>query len=113
MKPIKSIGPLAAWMLRLGVLLMIVAMVNPIIQQFDVGRIHHIISAVLALFGILLFVGGFFKTSTLTMISGIVIMLLCGYLAYTANEFSILNRNFTTYLLLGMIGFHFFVNGNK
>jgi len=113
MKPIKSIGPLAAWMLRLGMLLMIVAIVNPIIQQFDVGRIQHIVSAVLALFGILLFIGGFLKNSTLTMVSGIVIMILCGGLAYMANEFNILNQNFTTYMLLGMMGFHFFVNGNK
>lgn len=113
MKPLKSISPFSSWMLRIGLLIMVVALVYPVLSNFDISNVNHILSAFLMLFSIMLVIGGFLKNNTLTMISGIVIMLLCGWLAYSYNQFSILNRDFVAFLLSGTIGFHFLANGNK
>jgi hypothetical protein len=113
MRPFKSLTPLASWMLRLGVLLLVGAHLWPSLRGAQFTSLTTIVAAAFALFALLLFIGGFTKKHTLTMISGLALMLLAGWHAYSSGVFSILNQTFAAYILTGVIGFHFFINGNK
>ncbi|HSV89363.1 MAG TPA: hypothetical protein VLH61_12040 [Bacteroidales bacterium] len=109
----KSISPLAAWILRISLLIVVVSHMFPVLNNFSFASINDIFSAAFALSALLLVVGGFVKKNTLTMLSGVLLMLLAGWHAYAGGEFNILNLPFASYLLMGAVGFHFFVNGNK
>jgi hypothetical protein len=113
MRPFASLSPLANWMLRGGLLLLVSAHLWPILKDFQFSSITSITAAAFALFTVLLFMGGFSKKHTLTMLSGLAMMLLAGWHAYSSGIFSLLNTTFAAYMLTGVIGFHFFINGNK
>jgi len=113
MKPMKSISPLSAWVLRITLLLVVAAHLVPVFNNFSFSSLNDILSAAFALSAVLLLLGGFMKKSTLTMISGVLVMLLAGWHAYQVGEFNIINLPFASYLLMGAVGFHFFITGNK
>ena len=92
---------------------MVSAHLWPILKDFQFSSITSITAAAFALFTVLLFMGGFSKKHTLTMLSGLAMMLLAGWHAYSSGLFSLLNTTFAAYMLTGVIGFHFFINGNK
>jgi len=100
-------------MLRGGVLFLVGAHLWPTLKVFQFASLNSLIAAAFALFALLLFLGGFSKKHTLSMLSGLGIMLLAGWQAYNSTIFSIFNTTFAAYMLTGVIGFHFFINGNK
>lgn len=111
MKPIKSLFPLASWLLRLALLLMVAMLIWPDLKLVQFTDLYSLLPAVFGLFALLLAIGGFMSKHTLTMLSGLAIMLVSGWFIY--RQFDGLNQNLAVYALTGIIGLHFFVNGNK
>jgi len=109
----KSISPLAAWILRIGLLVVVFAHLLPVFNNFNFASLQHVLSGVFMLSALLLMIGGFMKKNTLTMLSGVLVMLFAGWHAYMVGEFNVINLPFASYLLMGAVGFHFFINGNK
>ncbi|MEE4178168.1 MAG: hypothetical protein V2I46_11735 [Bacteroides sp.] len=111
MRPIKSLSPLTTWLLRLGVLLMVGLLAWPNLEYFNFTSLNSILTAAFALFAILLFFGGFTNKHTLTMVSGLLLFLLAVWHIYW--QYRGMNLSFAAYALTGVLGLHFFVNGNK
>lgn len=111
MRPIKSLSPLTSWLLRLGLLLMVGLLVYPALEYFNFTSLNSLLNAAFALFAVLLFIGGFTSKHTLTMISGLLIFLLAVWHIYW--QYRGISLSFGAYALTGILGLHFFVNGNK
>lgn len=79
MKPIKSLEPLSKWLLRIGVLLFVVAHYWDAFKKFEVKSIQNLLILVFFLFGALLFVGGFRKNGSLTVVSGLLVFGISAY----------------------------------
>jgi len=111
MRPIKSLSPFAGWLLRLGLVFMVGVLVWPALKQFQFTNLESAITLAFALFAVLVFIGGFMSKHTLTMLSGLVLFLLSVWHLYW--NFRGISINFAAYALTGIIGLHFFINGNK
>jgi hypothetical protein len=64
------------------------------------------------LFGLLLLIGGFVKKPMLTVVSGLVIFVACGYQAYISRPF-VIDFQLSALFLAGSIGLYFFAHGNQ
>ena len=111
MRPIKSLSPMTAWLLRLGLLLMVGLLVWPAIEYFSFTSLNSALNLAYALFAVLLFFGGFTNKHSLTMISGLALFLLSVWLIYW--QYRGISLYFGAYAISGILGLLFFVNGNK
>lgn len=111
MRPIKSLSPFSGWLLRLGLMFMVGLLVWPALKLFHFTSLHSVVTAAFALFAALVFIGGFMNKHTLTMLSGLALFLLSVWHLYW--NFRGISINFAAYALTGIIGLHFFINGNK
>jgi len=69
MKPIKSLSPVAEWLMRSGIVLFAVLYYLEILEVKNFKSVMFYISLGFILFSFLLFVGGFLRKTSLTMIS--------------------------------------------
>jgi hypothetical protein len=80
MKPIKAFTPIAMWTLRIVILLLVYTISFPIVfntkPAFDIAFIFHLLFLI---FGILIFIGGFLKKHTMTVIFSIAMAALSFY----------------------------------
>jgi hypothetical protein len=112
MKPIKSLSPVAEWLMRSGIVLFAVLYYLEILEVKNFKSVMFYISLGFILFSFLLFVGGFLRKTSLTMISSIVLILLTGYQTVIFVKSGI-DYNFAVFVIIGSVLFHFLANGNK
>ncbi|HOY32253.1 MAG TPA: hypothetical protein PKW80_10275 [Bacteroidales bacterium] len=112
MEPVKSFFPLSTWALRVAVLVLIYMIFFGTLSSPDLYNIDFLIAAGFALFGVLLFIGGFMNKSTMTMICALVLMLGCVYEIIMHYGFQ-KGKFVAIYFVLGAVNLFFFANGNK
>ncbi|MFO8234884.1 MAG: hypothetical protein R6U04_05745 [Bacteroidales bacterium] len=112
MKAVKQLQPLSIWLMRLAAALFILLAYFDTFAALKLSSITFYISTVFMIFGILLFIGGFLKNSTLTVISSAVLILATGYHAFL-NLQSAFDYNFGVYVILGSLFVYFLAHGNS
>jgi len=115
MKPIKSFALIASWCLRISILLFMLVMYWSEFKNIDFQHLtlHTLLAFVYCLFGILLFIGGFQRNASLTVISAIIVFLISIYLLFTAYKGDVLDVSFLIYVFPFSIGLYFLSNGNN
>ncbi|MBN2891416.1 MAG: hypothetical protein JXL97_06090 [Bacteroidales bacterium] len=76
MKPLKAALPIGKWMLRLSLVLFIYYVYKDTILSFEFKNLEYITILGLSVFVLLLFIGGFLKNNSLSVISGLLIFIL-------------------------------------
>jgi len=112
MNPIKFFHPISTWLMRIGIVLFALVNYFFVVQELNMRSIIFYIAFVSILFSVLLFVGGFFRKPTLTVVSSIFLILVAGYQIFTFLPIGLTNH-FTICLLTGAIAMYFLANGNK
>jgi hypothetical protein len=111
MKPIKSLVPLAKWLLRIAALGIIYKEGHfDTAVTFSFNGLSYFIALLSVIFVIMLFIGGFLKNSNLTVVSGLLILTLSLIILFAQIGFSI--PGLLSILPLGTIGFYFMARGN-
>jgi len=112
MKPLKVAQPLAGWLVRiifaLYLFLIYLKGVNPV----NLNSLNFYLSLAMLVFSVLLVVGGFLKTQTLTLVSAIIVGLILLYKALTPAPTTI-NAEVAQQALLISIAFLFVCRGNQ
>lgn len=111
MKPIKSLVPLAKWLLRLAVAAFLIVTFINIFLDFQVQLFNFWIAAFFLLFSVLLVIGGFLYNPALTIVSGffiLVIAIIEMIMIFDGSIYSIYN-----YFLPAAAGFYFLARGNS
>lgn len=111
MKPLKSFTGFASWLMRISVLLIVFAAFFDTFMAFNIKELSFYIAAGFMVFGLLLFIGGFMGKPTLSVLSGLVILLLSALQAYWA--FKGINISFAHWIMLASVGLFFLASGNK
>ncbi len=112
MDPVKAFYPLSGWLLRLAVLVIIYILFFVPLKTFNLSSVDFYIAAAFTIFGILLFVGGFLNKSTLTVLSGLMLLLGCLYKIVMHYAFD-KGNSIALYFVFAAIAMFFFSNGNK
>ena len=115
MKPLKSLGIISRWFLRTSILLFVIALFFPIAKQINFNHlsVYVLLAFIYCLFGILLFIGGFHKNSSLTVISSLIVFLISVYFIVSNYGASILDFKFIIYMFPLSISLFFMANGNN
>jgi len=111
MEPLKNIMPVTHWLFRVSMLIHGILYQWNSVKNFGFDKTFYI-SLVWFSLSIGLFVGGFMKTTTLTVISSLGLVILSFY--YIISDFNgDFSRTLSTQLLVLSIAFYFLANGNK
>lgn len=113
MKPIKSFEPISKWLLRFAMLAYILCLYFNQIHSFDFKNIYYLINIFYIIFCALLFIGGFQKNATLTIVSGLFIFLISTYKAYTSYTGNFMDTSLYIFVLLAGVGLFFSSKGNS
>lgn len=114
MRPMKSAVPFAKWLLRFSLITFIFAMFFDVIDSWNFTDINYLISFGFIAASVLLIIGGFFASNTLTVISGILIFLLAlGSIIFSYIDTGKFSNIILIYLMPAAIGFYFFARGNN
>ncbi|MBN2522978.1 MAG: hypothetical protein JXB24_06865 [Bacteroidales bacterium] len=109
MEPMKSLVPMAKWLLRIAVALIVYGAFLNTALSFSFSGAGYYFALAMVIFTILLLVGGFLKKSSMTVISGLVILVLSVILMFTGGiSLGSIIANFAT----AAIGFYFMARGN-
>lgn len=111
MKPFKAGLTLAHWLLRISLVLYIVLLFLKVLYPMNFNSLQFYIAAVSCLFAILLLVGGLLSKQSLTVVSGMVIAIVFGYL-FATNFSGVVSHETMLYLIPSVLGFYFFAKGN-
>ena len=106
MKPVKGALKIAKWILRLSLLLFLYFEYKEFILKWDFNNIEYITILGISVFSILLFFGGFLKKSSLSVISGLLLLLFGIVKIIIAVEIE------PEMFFFIAIGFYFFTSGN-
>ena len=112
MEPVRSLYALSTWLLRVALLVLVYIIFFTTLRSPDVNHVPFWIAAGFSLFSMLLFVGGFMKKSSLTVITAVILALGCIYKIVMYYAFS-QNVSIAIFLVMGAISLFFFANGNK
>lgn len=112
MKPLKRLFPLATWLMRFAVVFFVLTTYLKTFTFFNFHSVMFYVSAVYVIFSVLLFIGGFLKKGSLTVVSSLILILVTGYHAFLNLE-SKLDHNFAVFVVLGVIFVYFLTTGNK
>jgi hypothetical protein len=111
MNPWKSFTILAAWLMRIAMMLIIFSYFFNIAMRLDLSDYRFFIAALFLVFGLLLFVGGFLSRHTMTVVSALVLLILSILQAYW--NFSGVTSAFALWLLMCSCSLYFLSHGNK
>jgi len=111
MKTVKSLYPLSTWAMRIGIAFFVYAKFSDIVFQLNFNNFSFYIALLFVVFGFLLFVGGFIKKSSLTMISSLVLLFLSIYKIILLS--STVNISISIYILILSISLLFLSKGNN
>ena len=112
MKPVKSLISLAKWILRIAAVAIV----------YSDGHFHNFIdlsfkglsfylSAGYVIVSVLLVIGGFVNKASTTVVSGLILLVLCLISLFVQTGFSI--PNLIEIVPLAAIGFYFMARGNQ
>ncbi|MCF8217942.1 MAG: hypothetical protein K9I29_10105 [Bacteroidales bacterium] len=111
MRPVKSLFPLFSWLIRIAILLAVYTRFFQLLKTLDFSSVSFYIAAAFHLFALLLFLAGFAKKHTLTILSGIII---AGLSIYQIVQLGfVINNNLSFYGLLLSASLLFIAVGNK
>lgn len=115
MKPINSALPVANWIMRISVFLFLLLRYIEQIKVVNFQKLDSVLIFIYVLAGLLLLIGGFIITDTLTIISGAILFLLTLY--FLIDHFPpVVNihtiTRFVVYLWPASIGLYFASSGN-
>ncbi len=115
MKPIRGIFPFALWLIRLFVLFFVSATFFDTLMIFSFQGFYYFVTLIFVIASWLLFAGGFFKKSTTTVFSGLLIFLLSGYILFDVFEgFKVqFITIYSPWIFCGAAGLLFASLGNK
>gem|GEM_PF-191195 len=116
MKPMQSALPVATWMMRISVFLYLLVVYLENIKVVNFQRWDDVLVFVYVLIGLLLVVGGFLSSDTLTIIAGALMFVLTVY--FMIGHFpEIVNMrtlsSLLVYLWPASIGLYFLSSGNS
>ena len=116
MKPLKNLEIISLWLLRIGVVFLFIAMFGKSVDNWAFDNYRWVINMVYLLSSILLFVGGFLRKSTLTIISGLIIAAISIYQIVPIvadGRISFFDPTLFQYLVITGIGLLFASVGNR
>ncbi len=116
MKPIKNLELASYWMLRVGIVFLFIAMYGKSIGKFDYDNYRWIINMVYLCSSFSLFVGGFVKKTTVTIVSGLILAAISIYqiIPIVADgKISFFDPALFQYIMLTGMGMLFASVGNK
>ena len=112
MKPVKTFEPLAKWILRISVLIFVIVNYWDVFKQFNLKNINSILASIFLIFGILLFIGGFRKNNSVTVISGLLVFAISTY--FIVRGFNgIFDKQLLTFIFPASVGLFFMSKGNN
>jgi hypothetical protein len=112
MEPLKFAFPISTWLLRVAILILVYIIFFTTFRSFHFESLEFWIASAFALFSILLFVGGFIKSHTLTVVSGIALALGCGYMIFMHFVFN--EGGFVAIFgVFGALALYFATSGNR
>ncbi len=112
MNPFKSGIAVGHWLLRLSIVIYIVFQYIDTLKKFNLKNLDFLVAALMFIFSVLLFIGGFTKKTTLTVITSFAITLILIYIS-VADFAGFFDPALRIRLLLLSIAFYFFTKGNK
>ncbi len=110
MKPVKSLVPLAKWLLRLSVGAIVYLKYFNFAAGFSFNGMSYFVALAFVVFATMLIVGGVMKTAKLSVISGLLITITSLVQLLVVQSFSL--DNFLAVLPLASMGFYFMARGN-
>ena len=116
MKPIKNLEVASLWLLRIGIVFLFIAMYGKTIDNWAFDNYRWIINMVYLLSSVSLFIGGFVKKSTTTIISGLIIAAISIYQIVPIvadGKISFFDPSLFQYLVMTGLGMLFAAVGNK
>ena len=116
MKPLKNLELASMWLLRIGVVFLFIAMYGKSVDNWAFDNYRWIINMVYLLSSISLFIGGFMRKSTLTIISGLIIAAISIYQIVPIvadGRISFFDPTFFQYIVMTGVGMLFASIGNR
>jgi hypothetical protein len=116
MKPLKNLEIASLWLLRIGIVFLFIAMYGKTISMWAFDNFRWIINMVYLIASFSLFIGGFIKKSTLTIVSGLIITAISIYQIVPIvadGSISIFDPSLFQYLVMAGLGMLFAAVGNK
>jgi hypothetical protein len=113
MKPIKNLEPMAKWILRFALLAFVVSFYFYDLKTFNFKDVFYLINLIYVSFCLLLFIGGFQKNASLTIVSAMFVSLISFYKSYLVFSGELLNSSFYSFVMLAAIGLFFTSKGNS
>lgn len=110
MRPMKSFQALSKWLLRIAVVVIVYVRFFDIITTFSFNSFSYFVALAIAVFAVLLFIGGFTKASKLTVLSSLFLVLLCLLQLFAVYGFGV--DSVLQVIPLLAIGIHFMARGN-
>jgi hypothetical protein len=112
MHPVKSLIPVAKWLLRFSAIAIIytIGFLDKALT-FTFNSPEYLMSLLYSIIAILLVVGGFQKNSKLTVISGLLLILICVVDLFVIDSFTV--PSLIASIPLASIGFYFMARGNQ
>jgi quinol-cytochrome oxidoreductase complex cytochrome b subunit len=110
MEPIKGFMPIARWLLRLSLGIIVYKYFFDTFLTFSFNNLNYFMALLFIIFTVLLIVGGLLKKNATTVISGMVIFILSIALIFMGQ---VNLDKVLTYFLPATIGFYFMAAGNK
>lgn len=111
MKPVKSLVPIAKWLLRVAAIGIVYKSGHfDTVLTLSFKGISYFFSLAFAVLVILLFIGGFLRSSNLTVLSGLFLLVVSLIVLFVQIGFSV--PGLLSILPLATIGFYFMARGN-
>lgn len=108
----KGIYPIALWLVRLTIVMLVYEYFFKTVQTFNLKSIHFFVALAYSLFAVLLLVGGFLKSATLTIISGWVLFGVSVYQIIIHINAGLTTEN-AFYAFFAAVALLFATGGNK
>lgn len=112
MKPKNGLLPFSIWLFRIGIVMYALTTYKDVFLLFNFKSIMFYVASINIIGSLLLFIGGFFRKSNLTVLSALFLIICTGYQAFFILHIS-LSNNYTYLIVLGGIFFYFLAVGNK
>ncbi len=111
MKPWTALTGITKWILRIAILMIVFTQYYDTFMGFKLNTFQFYIAAVYIVFGVLIFIGGFFTKHNLTVISALILFIASIYMSI--ESFDGITNEFAFNVLVGAVTLFFVTNGNK
>jgi hypothetical protein len=112
MNPFKAGQFISHWLIRIVLIAYIILLFMQQLYPINLKSLHYFIVAGSCLLAVLLFIGGLMANQTLTVISGLGITIVFGYLFFIGFS-GVISHSSMLYFVPSVLGFYFFTRGNK